>query len=471
MQSVIFISVFTFFFIWKIITWVKSHFKIFSKNLSMKQFLTLWTKQINNGSQIVALGMDRVDGDNFQAALVLLRRLSEIYQKTSNRIPLFIFLTGHPFSTRYGGHIVLPNGNIEYKDKFGEKHEVSPKDFFSPLNIIQEENCAIDNTETMQLLGLYATQLRIFLKHCGFMENCDFFIINGGIPPLHAVNPIMHAPAQFFFNNDELKEGRFKIATNNDIKTDAKKWYDMTYVQRSDYFQEIISNIPAKDMELLSPQVFYDYCQSWSNMFKPITCYGAGPFTPFMSFPLDIAHRVCYFQGMSCAWKGEQNLFGTCFNNIVDMKAFTKTLKIFIYARFVMVPTESCKLPEAIPTLNLLEAIKQLSNNSICANAFIDIGLQWGNYKRSIQAWFDVIAMFDLNLLNICYGLKKASLKLHDNSKFPNHPVIGKIGLTMEDEGTIDSNSPFPPGYYATDADPTTYNNDGIAEYLGSLLK
>lgn len=451
---------------WGIRSFISSYYQNFSDKLTFFEFSQELNKMINSNSMIWMICMDFPDPDNPQAAIILLEFL-----KTLKNCPmLHIMLTGRLFSTEDSPTVNAKNGNILFKDVDESIREVTRKEFFSnPSNISQPKDCPFDKEETNLLHQICAAQLRAILKACGFIDGVHFKIYDGCVPALRGLNPFIHKLE--FLTADISPSGDIKLISPDEINKRYDDWLYMSLSDRYEKLSSIYESIPLSMLRLEPITNMFATCRELKKMFNHIIIFGAGPLTPLETFPKDLEDRVCLIQAMSCAWNGSQNLLGTCFNNAVDYEATKNATSRFKYARWVMIPTESCKLKKAILTLSDIKNICDNAGNSLSAKMFYNLSEQWFGSKGGPQAIFDVIAVMPLMMLKNMFEIKRVNLDFSGkNSKFPDDPILGPIALRMDDFGYQDMKQSFPHGFYATDADEETFYRDEFDKYISNIL-
>ena len=420
--------------------------KIKARTLTLVQFLKELMWNYNQGNIITCIGIDRPDADNFTAVLLLLQQLKKNMGK--NLIPLCIFLTGRPFDPNSPPCVKLPNGMIKYMDENGKVYIVSGKEFFSnPNNIIQKPNFVSHKKFAKILHEIFAGQLRLFLESNDFIEGIHYFLFNGGIPPLAGINSFIHVIEMFMTKQSE--NGEYNLPTADEINDLNNMWFDMTLEQRKEYIEEEHAKYGTNTMMNKMDQ-FFMFCRS--NPGKHIVCYGAGPLTPFYTFPIDIANRVVLFQLMGGVFNGMTNILGGCFNNMVDFPE-PNQVNLFKNARTIYLTTEVCKWSSLLPTKELLDAIQEIAGFNKLSCSFRKWVEQWNDIKKSPQAMFDLLAVMPLDVLFNIYGsISRVKVDINEsNPKIPNDPVFGNMSFKIIPTKIQAIHETFSPGDFAFD--------------------
>ena len=262
----------------------------------------------------------------------------------------------------------------------------------------------------------------------------------------------------------------YTLPTAQEINDKNMIWFNMTPEERKTYLKEEYdkygNNVVMSDMIQ-----FFNFCSS--NPEKHIVCYGAGPLTPFYTFPKDIANRVVFSQLMGGVFNGLSNILGGCFNNMVDFPKANQ-VNLFKNARTVYLTTEVCKWSSLFPTKELLEAIQEYAGFSKLSFSFCKWVEQWNEIKGSPQAMFDVISVLPLNVLFNIYGtMSRVEINIDGpNPKIPMNQVFGNMSFKLEPIRNQGVHKEFPPGDYAFDYNPDIEaDKEPFVKAIGAALK
>jgi hypothetical protein len=147
--------------------------------------------------------------------------------------------------------------------------------------------------------------------------------------------------------------------------------------------------------------------------------------------------RVVYVCAMSGAWDGAKNLLGCCFNNAVDYAATEACCApgFFPRGRFVMVPTETCKMgPFTLTREHVASAAAHEDRRALQAVLRDDIG-QWTDLKRGeTQALFDAVPVLPLHDLATHVGLVEAQVVFGKN-RFAKGTRYEDLGVSLRNTG------------------------------------
>lgn len=446
-----------------LLTELYNYYRIYYAVLNWYQFEDALFKHNN----IYRIDVDMVDADNFVAVILLLKFLNKIY-KGKGILILHIIIIGRVFSSENAPSISNSNKMIAFEDEKGDKLEIDSVSFFKDINnIAQGHDFKYDKTESEMLKGICAAQLRVLLSSLGFEENIHFKMYDGGIPTLPGINHKIHM-LEFYrlcFINSTLTD-------TLKIKQKQEDWFNMTRYKRKEEFRGIYDSIQV-NKTLLPLSTFNDMCYSFINKLKPLVIYGAGPCTPLKDFPDDLARRVAYYAAMSTAWDGTQNILGTCFNNAVDFEA-TKTVfnNMFPFAVILLIPTETCKLPDFIPTPKQIDTIVEYANVSDAAIKVKEIQDQWNTYKGSSQPIFDVFPILPISYLFEYFLVHQVKINMSGtNPKYPEGHILHLISMMLENCGDVSTRDIIHRGITCATHKKNDTQASNYIEDIGGMLK
>jgi hypothetical protein len=258
-----------------------------------------------------------------------------------------------------------------------------------------------DGDEEQALLGLHAAHLRACLRAAG-VEAWEFDVYDGGCAALAGLSCHVHAYDFEFLRDADCSS--FALVPGKDLAAGVGAWRALSVADRAAAFRAK-ALAPPKAMRRLRPLGdFSAACRQ--NPSLPLSLLMGSPMTACAAtFGGDtradaaLRDRVVYVCAMSGAWDGNKNLLGCCFNNAVDYAATEACCApgFFPRGRFVMVPTETCKMgPFTLTREHVASAAAHEDRRALQAVLRDDIG-QWTDLKRGeTQALFDAVPVLPL---------------------------------------------------------------------------
>ena len=299
-----------------------------------------------------------------------------------------------------------------------------------------EEGCW-DTEEEDLLLHLNAAHLRSFLGAAGVMP-WEYVLYSGGCAKLAGLSCHVHG-YEFGWMSD-ISCGIFGMISGEDNTAFCAYWRSLSVADRAARFRELALAPSAEARELLPLEAFHRACRDEPT--KAISVYLGSPLTALattVETAPDVVERVVYISAMSTAWDGSQNLLGLCFNNAVDYEATKFCLGKFPNGRFLMIPTEACKMGPFTHRPEVIEALPAIPEREATRAVLGSVVRHWTSLKRNEpQALFDTVtAMPLLDLIDIG-AIVTADVVFNLKNEFA-------LGTIYEDFGMALRNHAAPP--------------------------
>jgi hypothetical protein len=242
----------------------------------------------------------------------------------------------------------------------------------------------------------------------------------------------------------------FEVISGAEHVAFCAEWRSLSVPDRAARFRELALAPSAEARELLPLEAFHQACRDEPT--KPIAVYLGSPLTALATTvedAPDVVERVVYISAMSTAWDGSQNLLGLCFNNAVDYEATKFCLGKFPNGRFLMIPTEACKMGPFTHRPEVIEALPAIPEREATRAVLGSVVRQWTELKRNEpQALFDTVtAMPLLDLIDIG-AIVTADVVFNLKNEFALGTIYEDFGMALRNHAAPPTSPPTAPGAY-----------------------
>lgn len=424
------------------------------ESASIDEFAENLHQATSAGNVIERIDIDRTDVDNFAAVAVKLmqRRQWLVHANPLDHAfsALHVFLVGRRFASKFSPtvfNVTTKRFELEIIDDPSQPARIIESEGIGEyIKQSPWEEACWDTDEEELLLHLHAAHLRAFLDAGGF-DPCEYHLYHGGIAALAGLSAHIHAP-DFAFLTDPTC-AIYTPTSASEIKTFIADWRKLTPIQRATSFKVAALAPPPERRALLSNDDFTSMVSVRAG--APVAVFMGAPFTAlaatFVKRP-DLASRVVLVSCMSGAWDGGQNLLGACFNNVVDYNATKATINLFPKGRFLMVPTEACKMGPFSISAEQVALLPAGSPTGEARRSALSGALeQWTELKRGVQPLFDLVPLLPIQVLARHAEIVRARVVFGTN-RFALGTRYQDIGMTLESDGAerLEGASQFPVG-------------------------
>lgn len=373
---------------------------------------------------------------------------------------LHLFCVGRRFSSRLSHMVFRPEKKcfeMEVWDQGPEApriEEVPGNKLGGYIKQAQWEEQWWDPEEERKLCALHAAHLRACLNAAG-VNPWEYEIYDGGVAAKAGLSCNVHAYDFEFLADPDCSS--FRLTPGKELGGAITATYRAkTVAERRAHFAAR-AEAPAPELRRMLPAAaFAERCLAAGGGVGggglPIGLFLSSPMTAAASSFADgstgggahLRERVAYVSAMSGAWDGSKNLLGCCFNNAVDYGASVACCApgFFPAARFLMVPTETCKMgPFTLPPAAVGAMAAHPARAALKRVLEDDIG-QWTDLKRGdAQPLFDAITVMPLATLAEHCGIVEASVVFGKN-RFAIGTIYEELGVTLRNKALSPPDSP-----------------------------
>ena len=430
-----------------------------------------------------------VDVPDIDNKAMVLAVLAERLKRGCINTPLHVILDNRCFSSRSASYVDDPvTKMVSFEETPGGERVQLDGRTFGTTKVKEATVEPRDLDDERKLLAINKAAFQALVRDAGFPASSVIFY-DGGTPQFAGLSSKAHCMDWKTFRNacqdimaPPTFAGPIEYATPAEINRFKAVYLSWTPDVRAAYFNESYDAIPAElrtivplaplfaggespakvprtEAPLYAPEVQALIDMAQRGVLFRIRC--GGPLTGAVALPAAVKQQVVAFEAMFGTFDGSLNLLGACFNNVVDFPASVKVANgEFPNARFLCYPTETFKTPDAtgaqVCTLDA-GAIAAIKPDSLVAQKIAGGVAQWtGIHPRGqTQPLFDVAVLFDPRVVLAAFKIFPCAIVTGPNEYAVGTP-FADCGLKLVPAGAtktwLDLDSPYPIGFYSTDA-------------------